>query len=81
MESFAKSVGKSSIVAIVLFLCTIPPACMWYTFDDKLAEITGVASLGEIPFWNMYGFTFFIAFLGLGRTAASNVRARSESKG
>jgi len=55
----------SAIVTFLLFitLMSFIPTFLWYTFDDRLATVTGNPMWGEIPFWNVYGFTWFVSCL------------------
>lgn len=48
--------GISALVLISLFQTLI-----WYCFDDKLAEVTGVPALGEVPWYNVWPLTLFLA--------------------
>lgn len=55
----------SAIVTFLLFITLVSfiPTLLWYTFDDRLATVTGNPMWGKIPFWNVYGFTWFIGSL------------------
>ena len=50
-------------VLIFVTLISFIPTLLWYTFDDQLAMILGNPLWGEVPFWNVYGFTWFVGFL------------------
>jgi hypothetical protein len=58
---------------ILVFLAAGSTTLLWYTFDDLLAYRTGVTWLGNIPFFNMLGATFFVkALLSAAKAKVSN---------
>lgn len=52
-------VVKVFVVTALSFLVAFIPTGIWFTFDDWLAEISGVAWLGEVPFWRAYCIVWF----------------------
>lgn len=44
---------------------TFIPTLVWYGFDDTLAELTGVPALGDLPFWSVYAFCWFVSLAGI----------------
>lgn len=58
-----------TILGLVVFVLIIVPALslvmtgLWFCFDDKLAEITGVSALGSVPWYNIWPFTLLVTML------------------
>lgn len=55
----------AGLVGVVgtIFVLSLIPTLLWYCFDDYLAGAINQAWVGNVPFWNMYAFTLFVAML------------------
>jgi hypothetical protein len=68
MKDVLALIGAVFVAVVVVVVGSLIPTLLWYTFDDKLAEIAGVPSLGTIHWLNMWGFTIFMVALFGGNT-------------
>ena len=67
-------IGIPLLITLVCLLAFIP-AGLWYCFDDALAAATNLEGLGNVPFWNVFAFTIFVALL----TKSSSVSKSSDN--
>lgn len=58
-----KIVGIFILGLVFAALVSLLPTALWYTFDDRLAYITGNPAWGDIPFVNVWGFTWFVSMV------------------
>lgn len=63
MNQLLGIVGVAIGSLFIIVLASLFSTFLWYCFDDKLAEVTGVPALGNIPWFNVWPFTLFISNL------------------
>ena len=59
---------------LLLPIISLIPTFLWYCFDDALASLTGVEALGNIAWYHMWPFTFFVASLFKSTTTTASNR-------
>ena len=63
MDEVAKIIGAAVVALLIVVALSLFGTVLWFCFDDKLAEVTGVAELGHIPWYNVWPFTILVSFL------------------
>jgi hypothetical protein len=67
MEDIFTAIGALVATVCILVGLSMVSAGIWFCFDDRLAEYTGVAILGELPFTFVWPATLFVMWLFKGR--------------
>ena len=60
---FVTVVGIIVLGLITMFALSMIPTLLWYCFDDRLAEVSGVPELGNLAWYHVYSAVFFVALL------------------
>lgn len=72
MQGLAVFTGAVFLVIFLVFVRIIFIACLWYTFDDSLADISGASWVGNVPLSVSLLVALFLSVIGTTANSQTN---------